>query len=95
MADNCSCGGKRFAIGQPVPQNGCQMPSEKRPARILGRSHAPLALRPTTFPNLSFYLLNDFVVVDWHGCSLSLEFQILNLSLAPCHSSLLIETNER
>jgi hypothetical protein len=66
-------GGKGFAIGQPVAQISRQMPPEKRPARILGRPHAPLAPRPTTFPNLAFDVFNNFFMIDWHGRCLSLE----------------------
>jgi hypothetical protein len=69
-----------FSIRQPVTQVSLAVPLEERPASILGRPHAPILPRPTAFPYLPFHFLNDFVVVDGHGCSLSLESQILNLS---------------
>src|SRR5208282_5877748 len=83
-------GGKGLAVNQSIAQIGRQMPPEKRPARIFRRPHAPLAKPAAKFPNVAFHLVNDFVMIDWHGCSLSLESEILNLSLAPCarHSSL-------
>ena len=66
-------GGVRFAIGQAVTQIGLSMPLEKRPARILGRSYRPFLPRPMALPNLPFDIFNDFVVVDWHGCGLSVK----------------------
>jgi hypothetical protein len=66
-------GGIGFAIGQPVTQIGLPMPLEKRPARILGRSDAPFLPSPMAFPNLPFHLVDDFVMVDRHGCGLSPE----------------------
>jgi len=60
-------GGKGFAIGQPVAQINRSMPPEEWAARIFGRPHAPLAPRPTAFPNLPFDLINGFVMNDRHN----------------------------
>jgi hypothetical protein len=79
LDDRFGGGGVCFAIGQSVTQVGLPMPLEERPARIFRRPYAPFVPRSTRSPYLSFDVFNNFVMVDWHGCCLSLESQILNL----------------
>src|SRR5208282_2349301 len=83
-------GGEGFAIGQPVTQIGLPVPLEERPTRIFSRPHAPFLPHTPTFPNLAFDVFYDFIVVDRHNRTLSLEFEIFNPPLAPCHSQLLL-----
>jgi hypothetical protein len=65
-----SGGGIGFAVGQTATQISLPVALKERSAGILGRSYRSFFPSPMAFPNLPFDILNDFGVVDWHGCGL-------------------------
>ena len=64
-------GGIGFAIGQPVTQISLAVALKERSAGILGRPYRPFLPSPMAFPNLPFDVVNNFLMIDRHGCCLS------------------------
>jgi hypothetical protein len=49
------------------------MPLEERPAIILGRANAPFVKLTAMSANLRFDFFNNFLMIDWHDCGLSVK----------------------